>query len=168
MPSYPPVPLTIDHIPDDGTPPARVLTTTTEPFTGLVGTDYWEQAEQHLVQLFRNSGWQPGTYRYTLGRQITIERTLPLHPTYDALTYKPNALNPNAPIRAYVVHLAETYPNATINLIADHLDAFDKHYHGTISSTELTKRTGGYTLPPDVRPHSHWAPDDLAPGHPHY
>lgn len=132
---------------------------------GLRGHDDWETVERVLVDQHKAGEWEPGRYRievtaYTFeGKEhpvATVERLLPLDPEYAKLPYSRNQFK-ELPARAYIHTLVSRYPGSTIELVAQRWVDFDAHYLATISTPELTARTG-YEPPEDwVRPLSPYA-----------
>ena len=166
----------IHRIGPDGTPAEearqQIDTGRMDYFYDLRGTDNWETAERWLVDQSEAGEWEPGRYRITVTRHAqgitspvcTVERLLPLCSAYSDLPYKPDRKG-GPPARAYVHHLVEVYVGTTLELVAEHLDVFDRHYKAIISTRELTDLTG-HELPADrPRPLSPYAryhhPDDV-------
>lgn len=171
---------TVTRINDDGTD-GEVMLTPSDGVPGLnfysqVGTADWETAERVLAERFRALGWEPGVYRidvdkptYPSGthRLASVTRRLGLHegwkpgeeglhPAYNRLPYNPRGED-NSPARAFVRTLMAAYPGATLELIAEHVETFGRHYRVIIGTPELTEETG-WTPPADwVRPLSPYA-----------
>lgn len=119
-------------------------------------TDLWEVQETVLEHAFKHAQpeWAPGDYRvitfanFSGGGLGAIDRPMPMPPGYARLSHSPHG---ELPARSFALTVLKRYPGTTLELVGNHIETFARHYHGEISSAELTELTG-YALPSGVRP----------------
>lgn len=121
-------------------------------------TDLWEEQEDVLSTAFKAGALEPGQYRVVTyanysGAEIgRLDRPLPLPEGWLAMTKHGTD---DLPSRGFGVLVLRWYPGTTVELLAEHIVDFARHYGGHISTAELEVRTG-YALPEGVnRPSRH-------------